>query len=618
MKMFNLPQCSAAILLSRVVCAHGTKAEQAEQTEQTEQTEQSDPPASTSEPSSVDADGEGVVSSVKDSKTTGTAESEAMDGDAALDTVADTDTDTDTDTEADAVAETDNDTADTSAAKSAKAAAVATVPEQVGDDTGPDAAQATTTSQTMGMSEVIALLQQQQKDLAEQRQLLQDQSSEIASLKAELDVLRAPPPTTAGLAVGTTQADKETQALPQEAMDATKPESEKSEQQRATEAGKSVAKAQTDDPTRALLDQFKGAWRLPGTNAALAIGGYVKTSVVFNFDPLEISDRFIVGSIPVGERDEEGIEAQSSINASQSRLNFDLREPTDVGLLRAFIEGDFASENDTFRLRHAFGQWNRVLAGKTWSAFVDTEASPEEVDFEGLNGRINVRQSQIRVMPRIGEDFEFQFSLEDPNPQVQNGEGVTRAPDIVASGRFQPHERLHVKAGLLGRQIRAQQNLTDGGGVEKEYAWGLTLSGRFNTPRFDERDSLLFQVNVGDGIGRYVNDLSSVGNFDGIFNEETGNLELFDIYSGYISWQHWWSSGRNMRSNFTMGVVEVSNPGFVEGDAYKRTVRASTNIMWAPTPRIDLGLEYLWGNRQNENGDNDNASQVQLGARYRF
>jgi len=73
-----------------------------------------------------------------------------------------------------------------------------------------------------------------------------------------------------------------------------------------------------------------------------------------------------------------------------------------------------------------------------------------------------------------------------------------------------------------------------------------------------------------------------------------------------------------MRSNVTMAVVEVSNPGFVEGDAYERTVRASTNVMWAPTPRIDLGLEYLWGNRQNENGDNDNASQVQLGARYRF
>jgi len=223
-------------------------------------------------------------------------------------------------------------------------------------------------------------------------------------------------------------------------------------------------------------------------------------------------------------------------------------------------------------------------------------------------------------MPVLGEDYQFQFSMEDPNPQIENGTGVTRTPDLVATGRFTPSDRLHVKVGLLGREIRAQQSLlgSSGGGVDKTYAWGLTISGRFTTPKLDERDSLLFQLNGGDGIGRYVNDLSSVGNFDGIFNPETGDLELFDILSGYVSWQHWWTSGKNMRSNFTLGMVSVDNPGFISGDAYKQTVRASTNILWAPTPRIDLGVEYLWGKRENEDGENNTATQIQLGARYRF
>jgi len=478
-------------------------------------------------------------------------------------------------------------------------------------------------AQTMGMSEIIALLQQQQKDLAEQRQLLEAQSKQITGLKQELDILRAPTPVMSEEMVARTsggaKTETETQALPAEAMDTiVAAPSTRSAQELETETGKSVSKAQTDDPTLALLDEFKGAWRLPGTDAALAIGGYVKASVVYNFDPLEIKDRFIVGSIPVGENSSDGIEAQSSITASQSRLNFDLREPTDFGLLRAFIEGDFAEENDTFRLRHAFGQWNRILAGKTWSAFVDTQASPEEVDFEGLNGRINVRQSQVRIMPSLGKDYEFQFSMEDPNPQVEGGKGVTRAPDLVATGRFQPNDRLHVKLGLLARQIRAQQLQMDGGGLDKEYAWGLTVSGRFTTPKFDERDSLLFQLNAGNGIGRYVNDLASVGEFDGIMNPLTGELELYDIVSGYASLQHWWTSGKNMRSNFTLGVVSVDNPGFVSGDAYKQTVRASTNILWAPASRIDLGIEFLWGKRENEDGQNNTATQIQLGARYRF
>jgi outer membrane DcaP-like protein len=484
----------------------------------------------------------------------------------------------------------------------------------------PDAEKAAQPSpaQTMNMSEVIALLRQQQEDLAQQRQLLESQSKEIAGLKRELDVLRAPvAETMTQETIVATQLPTGSEAQVLAKADET--EEPKTKGQLDDEAGESVSQAQTDDPTLALLTDFKGAWRLPGTDAALAIGGYVKATVVYNYDPLDIKDRFIVGSIPVGEDDlTAGTEAQSSITASQSRLNFDLREPTEVGLLRAFIEGDFAGDEDTYRMRHAFGQWNRVLAGKTWSAFVDTQASPEEVDFEGLNGRINVRQSQVRVMPRLGEAYEFQFSMEDPNPQVQNGRGVTRAPDFVASARFQPHNRLHVKAALLGRQIRAQRELEQGAGVEKKEAWGLTLSGRVSTPRFGDRDSILFQLNHGNGIGRYVNDLSSVGDYDGIFNPLTGELKLFDIIAGYVSWQHWWPGRQSLRSNFTLGAVEVDNPGFVDGDAYKRTLRASANLFWTPTPRIDIGAEYLWGNRKNESGENDEAMQIQLAARYRF
>ncbi|RLA58579.1 MAG: hypothetical protein DRR04_10665 [Gammaproteobacteria bacterium] len=493
-------------------------------------------------------------------------------------------------------------------------------------DPSPEA-DASPPAQTMDLSEVIALLQQQQKDLSEQKELLQAQSLEIAGLKQELDILRAPTPTAAKtIAVTPAEEPPDTTITPTQrltpeqlavASDTSQP---KTQEQKKIETGKSVAKAQADDPTRAMLEDFIGGWRLPGTDAALRIGGYVKASVVNSFDGLEIKDRFIVGSIPVGDDGDDGddVEAQSSITASQSRLNFDLREPTDVGILRAFIEGDFAGDGETFRLRHAFGQRGQVLAGKTWSAFVDTQASPEEVDFEGLNGRINVRQSQVRIMPNLGKKYEFQFSMEDPNPQVQNAQGVSKAPDIIASARFQPHPRLHVKLGLLGRQIRAQLNSSEGTGIEKQYAWGSTISGRFATPMLDERDSLLFQFNAGDGIGRYVNDLSSVGSFDGIIDPETGELKLFDILAGYVSFQHWWPGGRNMRSNFTFGVVEVDNPDFVSGDAYKRTLRFSSNLMWTPTPRIDLGAEYLWGNRKNEDGNNGDATQVQVAARYRF
>lgn len=51
--------------------------------------------------------------------------------------------------------------------------------------------------------------------------------------------------------------------------------------------------------------------------------------------------------------------------------------------MRAFIEGDFAEQNDTFRLRHAFGQFRDILAGKTWSTFTDREAAPVATRLHG-------------------------------------------------------------------------------------------------------------------------------------------------------------------------------------------------------------------------------------------
>jgi len=476
---------------------------------------------------------------------------------------------------------------------------------------------ASQSQQAVDMNEVMVLLRQQQQELAEQRRLLETQAQQISTLTRELDTLRKPPVTPAVEQV----VDSDSPVPPPTATSTTPaavPTVANAGAPTVASAnakiGKSVSDAQTDDPTREMLKDFKGAWRLPGTNAALSIGGFVKTAAVYNNDPLQIADRFIVGSIPVGESDGTKDVAQSSITADQSRLNFDLREPTKFGLMRGFVEGDFADDGENFRLRHAFGQWNRMLAGKTWSTFVDPEASPEELDFEGLNARVNVRQSQIRFMPRFGEEYELQFALEDPNPEIDNGSGVNRTPDIVLAGRFSPRERLHTKLSLLARQLRAQETT---GGVTEEYGWGVSLSGSYATPNFDERDKLFFQINRGNGIGRYVNDLSSIGNYDGIFDPTTGDLQLFDVTAGYASWQHWWDI-EQLRSNFTFGMVDVNNPDFLTGDAYQRTLRFSSNLIWSPISRIDIGGEYLWGSRENEDGESGDANQLQFAVKYRF
>jgi hypothetical protein len=373
-----------------------------------------------------------------------------------------------------------------------------------------------------------------------------------------------------------------------------------------------VEKEQQDDPTRVILNSLPGAMRLPGTNTVMKWGGYVKSTVVKSFDPIGSDDRFITGEIPVTAT--EGFEEQTSLSVNQSRLNLDMREPTSVGLLRAFVEGDFAASGETFRLRHAFGQRGNVLAGQTWSGFVDRSSSPEEVDFEGLNGRINVRQPQFRFQPGFGRKYEMAISLEDPSPEVTNGSGVSQVPDFVISGRVNLRNNFHTRLALLLRQVRAQPD-SNPDDVAKEYGYALQLSSKIDVPLFDQRDKIMFQLNAGKGYGRYVNDLNSVGNFDGIF-DANGNLELIDVFSGYVSAQHWWRG--SLRSNLTLGYVELNNPNFVDDTFYKRTIRLSGNLFWSPTPRFDLGGELLWGEKETEDGEQGSATQFQFAARYLF
>jgi hypothetical protein len=362
-------------------------------------------------------------------------------------------------------------------------------------------------------------------------------------------------------------------------------------------------------------EDFAGSIPIPDTDAAVKVGGFVKMSMVSTLDPLGTDDRFVTGLIPVGASSSTTDDGEVAVSARQSRLGIEIRDSTSYGPLRAFIEGDFAGTGDTYRLRHAFGQFRQVLAGKTWSTMVDNRATPEEIDFEGINGRIQARQPQLRYFPSFGRDMDLLIGLEDPAPDVTGGQGVSQYPDIVASVRRNWADRWHVKTSLLLRQIEATWDL-DSSVSDTEFGWGLSMSGKVGLEIWDARDNILFQFNYGDGLGRYINDLQEVGGQDAVFNPLTGELETLNVFSSYVAYQHWWRE--SLRSTLTYSWVDVDNLSFQDDSAYARTDRAIINLLWSPVARVDVGGELLWGRRENKDGASGTARQIQFGAKYRF
>jgi hypothetical protein len=510
------------------------------------------------------------------------------------------------------------------------------------------------------------LLQQQQelevqrKELAEQRVLIQqlqdgqvNQANPPAAISADIS-------TDSSLAVQDSKQQDDpvsTKASPelvaesvlQETPSSVGPDSNTGQEQALAERARRDLEGEevTDDssleilmdPSNTVYDpDFPGAWHLPGTTAAMKIGGYVNLTLINSFDPMFVSDRFIVGSIPPDGEDVTGAKSGTDVTANQTRINYEVREQTSQGPLRAFIEADFEGEEATFRLRHAFGQFKSVLAGQTWSTMMDINSRPEEVDFEGINGEILARQAQVRLFPSFGENFSFKIALEDPRTEVINGNGSKGRADIVVSlDRLEFDESDGPVLAQLGgwnsrvafilRDLRADwRGTTPGEGTAANArGWGVTTSGRKSVQQWGEEDFLLWQITYGKGIGRYLNDLNTVGGGDAVFNPE-GKLEPFPVFAGYLSYQHrWpktfkWFQGLQgiLRSNVTFSWVYINNYDYQLDKNYQSTLRASMNVIYLPTTNFRLGMELLYGQRINKDDSKGTALQLQFSARYNF
>lgn len=175
------------------------------------------------------------------------------------------------------------------------------------------------------------------------------------------------------------------------------------------------------------------------------------------------------------------------------------------------------------------------------------------------------------------------------------------------------------RGAFIFRQIIAR--VSDVGEKKTATGWGLTVGGGIPISWWTEKGRLFWQFTYGEGIGRYINDLGTIGGQDAIFSPE-GDLKVLPVFAGYVSFQHWWTP--RWRSNTMLSWVDVNTYDFQElpsyiaqfGDPYKSTLRGSVNLLYNPIQRVELGAELLWGERRNANDTVGSATQIQLSVRY--
>jgi len=365
---------------------------------------------------------------------------------------------------------------------------------------------------------------------------------------------------------------------------------------------------------------FPGSIRIPGSDAAIKFGARIRTAAVFTLDPLGTDDRFLTNSIPVGVPSTTGEDKRTNISARASRLNIEFRTPAGAQQVRAYFEGDFAGAGNAFRLRHAYAQYRGFIAGQTWSTFSDPWLDLEDLDFEGVSSENVIRQPQLRYWWTYRTTTRLAVGVETPSVSITGGTGVNLFPDVVAraftAGRHGGHVQL---AGVL-RQIRGESVPGD---VRSVWAGGGSLSGVVAVPIRTLTDRFIFQINGGTGIARYINDLQSLGGQDAVFDSTTGDLKALPVLGWFVGYEHRWKQWEqvqtmNLRSTVLWSRVVVDNYDFQPPDAYHLTDRVAGNLVFSPSGRVDVGLEYIFGIRNNKDGQHASANQIQFVGLFRF
>ena len=358
---------------------------------------------------------------------------------------------------------------------------------------------------------------------------------------------------------------------------------------------------------------LKGFFKIPGTDTLLKIGGYAKVDFIGDSKPIGSHDYFVTSTIPTSGPDTQR-GAQFTVQAKQTRLNLDLRRDTDAGPARLFFEGDwfgdasFGFEPGSYRahLRQAWGQLNNVAAGYGFSGFMDNDALPDTLDFEGPGAAPFLIQAGARYTLKLGKNANLGFGLEAPSAEVTAPAGNAKStlPDLTVRGRYEV-EGGHLQVSGVLRRLGWQE----AGVNEHTTGYGMNVAGTVTT--FGE-DYLAAGGVWGKGIARYVSDISGSG-LDAVV-DANGNMKALEEYGGYAAYTHKWNP--KLRSTGVAGYLGMNNESFQEATSFSNSQYYSFNVIWNPWGSLNLGAEVLYGHNKTMDGNSANDTRFQMSVQY--
>ena len=375
-------------------------------------------------------------------------------------------------------------------------------------------------------------------------------------------------------------------------------------------ADPSSAASRPDSAAGPTDPELKGFFAIPNTDTLIRIGGYAKLDAIADARAAGDEDQFVTSSIPVGSAHRDA--SNFNLHAKQTRFSFEARRPTSRGNLRFYLENDFFGSSDgyQFRLRHAYGQLGNTYAGYGYSSFMDADSLPDTLDFAGPGGAGYLLVAGIHHSFGLGKGNTLTVAAEDPDSQLAGTTddtiAVNRLPDVTLTARME-RDWGHLQLGAVARSLGYDGDQRD----DRRFGGGAQLSGSASV---GERDLLLFGLLGGKGLARYTADLTGSG-LDAVIGLD-GRLHALSLQGGFVGYTHYWSP--MWRSNLIYGQLTMARNAALAADAFRQSRYGVFNLIWSPAPSWTMGMELLYGQLEQQDGQRGDTMRLQGSLQYNF
>jgi hypothetical protein len=360
------------------------------------------------------------------------------------------------------------------------------------------------------------------------------------------------------------------------------------------------------------IAQDRGLFLLtPDRRLQLRILGSVRYLVVFDNIDLDNKNGFNTFDIPTGNARE--VLPNYFNGLEQTRLGFEITRRTAMGDIFVRLETDFAGAGG-YRIRHAYGQFRRLLLGQTWSLFSQVNTRPPTVSTGGPTGSISRRTPQARfTFDQLVRGARVSFATEYSTPEF-------RFPDSLPIEAFQLIPDLTARAEKRfawgNAQVSAILPILSARTANDELVlrpgWGVSLGATVDSWA---EGTWYVQWAGGRAISRFFNDLGGQG-LDVLLNPEDLSSVLPFVFGAYLAYRHDW--GEKFFSTAIFSILQVENEPFTPADSYRQGRSLRFNTFWDIVEGARIGAETTFGRRMDKGGEKGRAFRVSLLFYYDF